>query len=279
VTRVTLRPLAARLLPIAAKGGPSSAPKHGDLPSESTLFATDHQVMEVAQVSPETAVSLIDGYCDDFISLAAVLAQTLEQVSMRGIDISDSTDRLRRISSGMTHLSEAITAAIAAQATPRSRPKEATKAAHRRRTQDPKGKPQPSLKGCNRSMPIRSVFQFLERMRKDGVIKVRLADEILQFAFEQGRMTSCSTNSDSKGDLLADLLEDGCDDVQLPQLLQNIDKTDDARVREVTLQAGVATKVQINQAKAAQLRLRFARACDAPDARYAFLESPPPANK
>ena len=46
--------------------------------------------MDVANLAPSTANSLIDGYCDDFIALAAVLAQTLEQASLRGIDITDN---------------------------------------------------------------------------------------------------------------------------------------------------------------------------------------------
>lgn len=64
--------------------------------------------MEGAQFPISAADSLIEGYCDDFISLASILSQTLEQVSMRAIDISNSTSHLSRIESGMRELSEAI---------------------------------------------------------------------------------------------------------------------------------------------------------------------------
>ena len=36
--------------------------------------------MQVGQFPASAANSLIQGYCDDFVSLAAVLAQTLEQI-------------------------------------------------------------------------------------------------------------------------------------------------------------------------------------------------------
>jgi hypothetical protein len=68
----------------------------------------DSPRMQVAQFPAAAANSLIEGYCDDFISLAVVLAQTLEQVSMRNIDISRSSEHLSRIESGMRGLSQAI---------------------------------------------------------------------------------------------------------------------------------------------------------------------------
>ena len=64
--------------------------------------------MQVGHFPAAAANSLIDGYCSDFVSLAAVLAQTLEQVSMRGIDIRASHEQLARIESGMRGLAEAI---------------------------------------------------------------------------------------------------------------------------------------------------------------------------
>lgn len=60
------------------------------------------------QFPASAANSLITGYCDDFVSLAATLAQTLEQVSMRAIDFTESRPSLERIEQGMRDLAEAI---------------------------------------------------------------------------------------------------------------------------------------------------------------------------
>lgn len=64
--------------------------------------------MQVGQFPASAANSLIQGYCDDFVSLAAILAQTLEQVSMRGIPIAGSRPALERIENGMRDLAAAI---------------------------------------------------------------------------------------------------------------------------------------------------------------------------
>ena len=64
--------------------------------------------MQGGQFPASAANSLIQGYCEDFVSFAAVLAQTLEQVSMRGIDLKQSRTDLERIENGMRNLAEAI---------------------------------------------------------------------------------------------------------------------------------------------------------------------------
>lgn len=64
--------------------------------------------MQVGQFPASAANSLIQGYCDDFVSLAAILAQTLEQVSMRGLNFDGSRPSLQRIENGMRNLAEAI---------------------------------------------------------------------------------------------------------------------------------------------------------------------------
>ncbi len=64
--------------------------------------------MQVGQFPASAASSLIDGYCDDFVSLAAMLAQTLEQVAMRGINFESSRESLQRIEHGMHELAAAI---------------------------------------------------------------------------------------------------------------------------------------------------------------------------
>ncbi|MBM4061411.1 MAG: hypothetical protein FJ265_10020 [Planctomycetes bacterium] len=64
--------------------------------------------MQVGQFPASAATSLIEGYCDDFVSLAAVLAQTLEQVSIRGIKLEPSRRHLERLEHGMREMAEAI---------------------------------------------------------------------------------------------------------------------------------------------------------------------------
>jgi hypothetical protein len=64
--------------------------------------------MQVGQFPASAANSLIEGYCDDFVALAVILAQTLEQVSMRGISLERSRPSLSRIENGMRELAEAI---------------------------------------------------------------------------------------------------------------------------------------------------------------------------
>lgn len=64
--------------------------------------------MTVAQFPANAANSLIGGYCDDFVSFATGLAQTLEQISMRGLDITESQERLERLERGMRDLADAV---------------------------------------------------------------------------------------------------------------------------------------------------------------------------
>src|SRR5688572_29518403 len=64
--------------------------------------------MQVGHFPASAASSLIQGYCDDFVSLATILAQTLEQVSMRGISLEHSRPPLQRIEKGMRELADAI---------------------------------------------------------------------------------------------------------------------------------------------------------------------------
>jgi hypothetical protein len=61
------------------------------------------------QAFPASAASsLLSGYCSDFIDLAATMAQTLEQVKMRGLDIGSSQEQLARVEKGMRALADAI---------------------------------------------------------------------------------------------------------------------------------------------------------------------------
>jgi hypothetical protein len=64
--------------------------------------------MQVGQFPASAASSLIEGYCDDFVGLAAILAQTLEQVVMRQLDIEKCRPALNRTEKGMRDLADAI---------------------------------------------------------------------------------------------------------------------------------------------------------------------------
>lgn len=65
--------------------------------------------MRELQAFPASAAgSLVSGYCADFIDLAATMAQTLEQVTMRSLDIGGSKEQLARVERGMRDLADAI---------------------------------------------------------------------------------------------------------------------------------------------------------------------------
>lgn len=65
--------------------------------------------MPELQAFPASAASsLVSGYCSDFIDLAATMAQTLEQVTMRGLDLGNSKEQLARVEKGMRALADAI---------------------------------------------------------------------------------------------------------------------------------------------------------------------------
>ena len=404
--------------------------------------------MQVGQFPASAAHSLIEGYCDDFVSLAAVMAQTLEQVSMRGIDIRRSHDKLTRIETGMRGLADAIqdllergqvtpdlsskletgnlparrtdqrvdgedtggfvppsdwilppsmleddddndeatksTAAenatteltpdmlssLAAgpkptehapqppaqppgpcepptfersseafglgrnhtrppapqptrQQAPSTRPapqrrndghrNSAVRSPHSRRERQtreakqptqqvppaqppqsapptqpaqptPSAQPAPSaqpvddgaLRGTSQSMPVLSVFQFLGRTRKSGVMTIRLPDETMCFEFENGCVQACKSTQAISGERLGDLLLEttGCNPQDLARLLdgQNAQK---AQLGELVVQSGLATNGQVLEALELQVRRRFARACAAPEAQYEFCDGFP----
>lgn len=64
--------------------------------------------MQTAQFPASAASTLIEGYCEDFASLSSILAQTLEQVSMRGLSLGKSGERLGSLEQGMRDLADAI---------------------------------------------------------------------------------------------------------------------------------------------------------------------------
>ena len=408
--------------------------------------------MHVGEFPAAAANSLIQGYCDDFISLAALLAQTLEQVSMRGINIAESNEGLQRIESGMRDLADAIQDQIRSGG---SRPNEGSllagvgsgpsktpdlpsglegyasylsheatdsedvvsddiaHAAHEdpphedpppaatgdndpglqfdgrlehgldedfveammdprvtpsypapdqapdpsKRASDPldefgepaehtppldrqapakrnrhrpsnhseafrppakatpadltsedlreqpdgarseAAKPQreparpdkrrpmrqppttagQALKGTNHTMPVLSVFQFIERMRKSGVMTVKILDEVLTFEFDNGCVQACKSTCQDKGDRLGDLLIEqcNCDPKPITDILYRTKGKSKLQLGEMILQSGCATNGQIMDALETQVRRRFSRACKATDAIYQFVDCTP----
>lgn len=86
---------------------PRAPPRTGNAPGDAPT-PTDQRSMQVGQFPASAAPSLIEGYCDDFVSLSAVLAQTLEQVSIRGIKLDRSRASLERLERGMREMASAI---------------------------------------------------------------------------------------------------------------------------------------------------------------------------
>lgn len=310
--------------------------------------------MQVGQFPASAANSLIEGYCDDFISLASILAQALEQVSMRSIDISRSADHLVRIESGMRELSEAIrdliergrvstlktegllaeqgaqgllgTASVIANCSDWLSPSAAdptgegpcdeeigpTKPANfseqvarefgtdfskeevldpilemqleeaglvDESTEDTPAEPEEDestdrLEGSAQTMPILPVFQFLERMRKSGVITVSMPDETMTFEFDHGCVQSCTTTSTEHDDRLGDILLEleTCDAEPLTEILDQAAGKSSLQVGEMIVRARLATNGEIIDALETQARRRFRRACEAEEASYHFVE-------
>jgi len=298
--------------------------------------------MHVGQFPASAANSLVEGYCDDFVSLASVLAQTLEQISMRGIPIDGSRASLERIENGMRNLSDAIhellergkvrgslagaldaaskpqpnsapakptpqpalVGATAARPAPGLRPAGFGAAATAVRpaanapatptvaraaaTTAPASTSRPtaapaapaaaaageSLKGTSQSMPLLSVFQFLGRMRKAGVMRVRLGGEDLLFEMQNGCITATASNHCPHNEQLDALLVEGnaCTAEALDPILGRIPPTRTEAFADAAVAAGVVTEAQVFDALARQQSRRYTRACRSSDAIYEFVE-------
>ncbi|MBM3973785.1 MAG: hypothetical protein FJ301_06755 [Planctomycetes bacterium] len=283
--------------------------------------------MHVGQFPASAANSLIQGYCDDFVSLASVLAQTLEQISMRGIPIDSSRASLERIENGMRNLADAIhellergkvsgnlagalngaskpqpnaararptpqpalTEAAPARAAPGLRPASfgaaATTPAMPTAARPAATAPAPTfhpaaapavegLRGTSQSMPLLSVFQFLSRMRKAGVMRVRLNGEDLLFEMQSGCITATASNNCPHAEQLDALLVEGdaCTAEALDPILGRIPPTRAEAFADAAVAAGVVTEAQIFDAMATQQNRRYTRACRSDNAVYEFVE-------
>ncbi|MEZ6037991.1 MAG: DUF4388 domain-containing protein [Planctomycetota bacterium] len=304
--------------------------------------------MQVSHFPAAAANSLIEGYCDDFVSLAAVLSQTLEQVSMRGINIAGSTPALTRIENGMRALAEAIHELLErlpaaptgprAEAPPVSKPTPAQAAAQPSSTraaasprpqpvqQQPNLSPRPpqpslppaaaepphqappappppapsarpstgaprraatdpdapgTLRGTNNSMPLLSVFQFLERTRKSGVLTVELPGETIRFGVASGCVRSCLSSAPVAGERVGDLVVSaGIADSEIVEAaMRKISATkaprDGRKLGDLLVQQGVLTNGQLQELLEDQTRQRFRRACATHTASYAFAAAEP----
>lgn len=260
--------------------------------------------MTGAQFPASAARSLIEGYCDEFFSLATLLAETLDQASTRDLDIGSSSTELERLKNGMRELTEAIelslgsaagdtspttphgTAVILDNSPPPPKPQRSARLAlatspfadqpvkQPAPDEDAPGPVAPALKGSNRSMPMRSVFQFVERVRKSGIMTVQLPDETLTFEFDNGYVQACRTTNRTKGDRLGDLLRDTCDTTLLNNLLRRAKAHTNQQIGEMVVRAGLTTNGMVLNALEEQVRGRFQRACEAAEATYEFLDRP-----
>ncbi|MGE3173751.1 MAG: DUF4388 domain-containing protein [Planctomycetota bacterium] len=326
--------------------------------------------MQEATAFPASAASsLISGYCQDFIGLAASMAQTLEQVTMRNLELGESRDELVRVESGMRQLADAIGGVLARIAAPQreaapptrraqgpaprhgapapgpapgpaqARPTRGQRAAPPGAPRRPAGglntplaregggaprpaarpgarpgprampiapagdtvppvdaavkrpvqptvdatrvPPRPTatcmLQGSNDTMPLRSVFQFLSRMRKSGTLRVTLDTEEMTFDLSDGCMVATTSNRPPNAERIGDLL------VELGFVdsfdLETFAKEYGDGLRQLggaLVQNRRITEGQLAEALEQQVARRFRRAIAAPRATYDFRECPRP---
>jgi hypothetical protein len=126
-------------------------------------------------------------------------------------------------------------------------------------------------------MPLLSVFQFLGRMRKSGVLTVRLVGETMTFEFENGSVQSCLSSTMARGERLGDLLVESkaCTREALSRFIARFGKTAKHQVGELIVREGLVTNGQVLEALELQVRRRFARACKTPEATYEFHDGQP----
>lgn len=261
---------------------------------------------------PSAAASLVSGYCTDFIDLAANMAQTLEQVTMRGLDIGDSSEQLARVERGMRALADAIhdalgkvgnaqkptgasgngskpvvtqKPAVAAQAKPVSvAPRVASSqpapqggavastqksVAQAYRVQVPSSAT--TLQGSTETLPMRSVFQFLSRTRKNGMLHVSLDQEKVRFQFVDGCLVGTSStqspSDEGLGNVLVELGFVAASEVT-PIVRQHGDGKQ--RLGATLVQMGRISQEQLAQAVELQTSRRFQRIVACKLATYEF---------
>ncbi|MCR9247351.1 MAG: DUF4388 domain-containing protein [bacterium] len=257
------------------------------------------------------ANSLVSGYCDDFVSFANGLAQTLEQVSMRQLDIGDAVDRLAQLERGMRDLADAVADMLGGVAAPvapapatgplsideppapqpqrmarpavnvaptAARPpapaRPATAAPRVARPGESEDQADGStLRGTNSSMPLVSVAQFLGRMRKSGVLHVDVDGEELRFEFVNGILQRTASSRCPREERLGELLVElgFCSHEQVDALPQP-PGGGGRPIGDLVLEAGIVTHGQLLEALEQQVQRRFGRASRNPSASYRFVD-------
>lgn len=292
------------------------------------------------------AKSLIEGYCQDFVSLAAPLAQTIEQMRVRRIPFESCREALERCERGMREMADAIREALqlarmgatatapptaprvaaaptaaptvvpsaappaspsaAVQAMPLAEkpppamaaPKPAAAASpgggdkpapvatgtapvavrqdgRQDGRQDPQAGDDTGLCGTSETMPLLSVFQFLNRTRKSGTLHVEADGEVMTFEFVAGVIEFTTSSRMLPGERLGDILT-----AMFPGLRDNLEgflrvhekQLGVRRLGAVLVRQGVASNGQVMEALERQVLLRFRRVTKARLARYRFEE-------
>lgn len=270
---------------------------------------------------PSAAASLVSGYCTDFIELAANMAQTLEQVTMRGLDIGQSKEELARVEHGMRALADAIhetlgkvgaavpsrtsscnatasanttakqgasrvvptsTTVRPAASTQRSdvttadavratESKAAAASPAKAQARGPAPASATTLQGNTETLPMRSVFQFLSRTRKNGMLHVSLEQEKVRLQFVDGCLVGTSSTqapaNEGLGNVLAEL-----GFVDSREVAPLVKQHGDGRQRlgSLLLQMGRITHEQLAQAVELQTSRRFERVLACKFATYEF---------
>lgn len=134
------------------------------------------------------------------------------------------------------------------------------------------GKPEP-LVGTSQSMPVRSVFQFLGRMRKTGKMMVVLGQETLTFEFADGCIQLAGSDNSPVGERLGELLvERGCITRQAVAPLLAAADSSDEQMGDLAIKHNLASNGQLLETLELQVQRRFARACESNTASYRFEE-------
>ncbi|HEX6812224.1 MAG TPA: DUF4388 domain-containing protein [Planctomycetota bacterium] len=281
--------------------------------------------------------SLIEGYCDDFVSFASMLAQTLEQVSMRGLGFDESRESLERIERGMRDLAGAIhellergttqfehllrkegdqqppalggksplrmttngqgkqktrpaplgprpttpvepatTSTMASVGARPVAPRRTTTPAPNPATPAANANQREPLRGTSQSMPVLSVFQFLGRTRKTGVMRVAMGSETLTFELVNGCIQLAISDNSPSTEQLGELLIERrvCTRERIGPLLTSANSSNE-RLGSLLLQQKLVTNGQILEALEVQVQRRFTRACKHTNTSYQFDEGAP----
>ncbi|MCB9877646.1 MAG: DUF4388 domain-containing protein [Planctomycetes bacterium] len=137
------------------------------------------------------------------------------------------------------------------------------------------------LRGTNDSMPLLSVFQFLERTRKSGLLTVELSGETIRFGIAGGCVQSCLSSAPVAGERIGDLivaagLSDAATiEAAARELLADNAARDGRALGDMFVQRGLLTNGQLLELLEAQARQRFRRACGTRGASYAFAAGDP----